>query len=132
MELTVATEVSVDPAIELLATADRALRQAEREVVPIHRFELAYLAALRSAAAVLACRAKPRNVRTKPRGIWALLIRSAPELREWADFFAQCGYVGAAINGTHAPVSSRQADDLVRDASTFLSVARGCVAYARN
>ena len=119
-----------DPPSELLATAEDALRQAEWTPVVAQRYELAYLAALRGGAAVLARRARPRSLRTRPRGLWALLARTAPELVEWAEFFEICGTRAAALADGRAAVSLRQADDLVRDAAAFLVVVTGSVSGA--
>lgn len=120
-----------DPAVELLDSASDALRRAEWAASAALRYELAYLSALRSGAAVLACRAKPRSLRTRPRGMWRLLTASAPELGEWAQYFALCGTHSAALQDGRGCVSARQADDLLRDAATFLAIAQGVVADSR-
>ncbi|MDT7544455.1 MAG: hypothetical protein QOE99_565, partial [Actinomycetota bacterium] len=47
----------------------------------------------------------------------------APELGEWAAFFAAGARKRAAAEaGLPAAVTPREADDLVRDAETFLAV----------
>ncbi len=120
-----------DPASELIASATDALRRAEWAPSAALRYELAYLSVLRSGAAVLAVRARPRSLRTKPRGLWGLLAAAAPEMAEWAEFFAQCGSWSTALQEGRATVSARQADDLVREAEVFLAVARGCIARTR-
>jgi hypothetical protein len=82
-------------------------------------------AALRAAAAVLAARARPRRRRRggSVRSAWVLLAEVAPELGEWATFFAAgAGKRAAAEAGLHGVVSEREADDLVRDVETFLAV----------
>ena len=114
-----------DPADELIASALDALRRAEWASSAALRYELAYLCALRSGAAVLARRARPRSLRSGPRGIWELLATTAPELAEWAQFFTACAVLSAALQDGRAAVSARQADDLVRDAAAFLAIARG-------
>lgn len=135
--MAITAPAAAHPAAELLRSATVALRSATAAADPVHRYEWSYLAALRAAAAVLACRAQPRSLRTRPRGIWALLARSAPELREWAEFFAACGQLlpGPPMAGSgrvdHPAVTVRQADDLLRDAAAFCELARGCVAHAR-
>jgi hypothetical protein len=118
-----------DPSAELLASAQAALDRAAEQSSPAVRYELAYLAALRSAAAVLARRARPRSLRTRPRGIWRLLARAAPELGEWAEFFALVAVGRDAPAGGRAPVTDRQADDLLRDSALFTGLARGCLAH---
>lgn len=88
------------------------------------RYAAAHLAALRAAAAVLAARARPNDrLGRRPRNAWALLARVAPELGEWATFFAAGAAKRAAAEaGLPHAVTEREADDLVRDARRFLEV----------
>jgi hypothetical protein len=82
------------------------------------RYVAAHLAALRSAAAVLAVRG--HRSRGGPRSVWELLPRVAPELTEWASFFAATAARRAAIeSGRAGAVTAREADDLLRDAEAF-------------
>ena len=91
---------------------------------PGTRYARAHLAALRAAAAVLAARGRPGKRRSGGvRSAWVLLAEVAPELAEWAAFFAAgAGKRAAAESGLRGVVSEREADDLVRDAETFLAV----------
>jgi HEPN superfamily protein len=83
------------------------------------RYVTAHLAALRAAAAVLAVRSRPGG-RGGPRSVWEILPRVAPELGEWASFFASTASRRAAIEaGRTDVVSPREADDLLRDAEAF-------------
>jgi hypothetical protein len=51
-----------------------------------------------------------------------LLAEVAPELGEWAQFFAAgAGKRAAAEAGLRGAVTEREADDLVRDAEAFLA-----------
>jgi hypothetical protein len=86
------------------------------------RYAAAHLAALRAAASVLADRARPAGVRARrPTSAWTLLTGVAPELSEWAAYFAAGAATRAAAEaGLRHAVSSRQADDLVRDVRAFL------------
>ena len=62
--------------------------------------------------------------RKAPRSVWELLPRVEPALAEWAAFFAAgAGKRAAAEAGLPRAVSVREADDLLRDAETFLSLA---------
>ena len=109
----------------LLALAHRGLSEAARTTAPGERYALAHLAALRAAAAVLACRTQPtsKQQRSKPRPVWALLAEVAPEMREWAEFFAAgAAKRAAAESGMTGIVSPREADDLLRDAQSFVAV----------
>jgi hypothetical protein len=83
------------------------------------RYVTAHLAALRAAAAVLAVRSRPGG-RGGPRSVWEVLPRIAPEMGEWAAFFASTASRRAAIEaGRTAVVTARDADDLLRDAEAF-------------
>ena len=98
------------------------------------RYACAHVAALRAAAALLAARAKPTPRRGRQKNAWVLLAELAPELAEWARFFAAgAGKRAAAEAGSIRAVSEREADDLVRDADRFLGVieqALGLVPHA--
>ncbi len=88
------------------------------------RYACAHVAALRSAAALLAARARPTPTRRRPqKNAWVLLAEVAPELGEWASFFAAGAAKRAAAEaGSRRAVTAREADDLVRDADRFLGV----------
>ena len=109
---------------ELLALARRGLVEAEEQRVDGLRYATAHLAALRAAAAVLAARARPTpGRRGRPTSVWVLLSLVAPELSEWATFFAAgAGKRAAAEAGIRRVVAAREADDLIRDAWRFLAV----------
>ncbi|MFD0207431.1 MULTISPECIES: SAV_6107 family HEPN domain-containing protein [Saccharothrix] len=107
-------------AVTLLGQARECLAEAERDPNPPTRFATAYLAAMRAAAAVLAARGRPHRGRAKPTSVWVLLSSLAPELREWAAFFAECSATRAAVlAGITRQVTQRAADDLVRQAAQF-------------
>ena len=91
------------------------------------RYACAHVAALRAAAALLAARARPAATRRRQqRNAWVLLAEVAPELEEWARFFAAgAGKRAAAEAGSTRAVTEREADDLVRDAGAFLAVVSG-------
>lgn len=108
---------STDPIASALDAADYAERPAER-------YLLAHAAALRIAAEVLAGRPRTRGVlRTidgSPRNVWAVLGDLAPELAEWAGYFAALEPKRRTVAaGATAIVAEREADDLVRDARAF-------------
>ncbi len=112
------------PAPTLLALSHRGLTEASGTTAPGQRYALAHLAALRAAAAVLSCRATPaRSQRGRPKSVWVLLATVAPELAEWAQFFAAGAQKRAAAEaGLAGVVTPREADDLLRDARSFLAV----------
>ena len=88
------------------------------------RYACAHVAALRAAAALLAARARPAPARRRQqRNAWVLLAEVAPELEEWARFFAAGAAKRAAAEaGSTRAVTEREADDLLRDADRFLHV----------
>jgi hypothetical protein len=88
------------------------------------RYALAHVAALRATAALLAARAQPMPVqKRRQKNAWVLLAEVAPELKEWATFFASGATKRAAAEaGSRRAVTEREADDLVRDADRFLAV----------
>jgi hypothetical protein len=101
--------------LELLERAEASLLAAchSREVDQRHQH--ARLGALRAAAALVA--ARTTGSASGPRSLWVVLPVVAPELAEWAGFFA------AATRRTGTP-STREADDLLRQAEAFLDLVR--------
>ena len=78
---------------------------------------------------MLAARTRPEPARGRPRSAWVLLGQVAPELGEWATFFAAGAAKRAAAEaGLSHAVTEREADDLVRDVGAFLSVVENCLA----
>jgi hypothetical protein len=104
---------------ELLGSSARGLLEAYATPEPARRYATAHLAALRAAAAVLAARAHPVR-QPRIRSVWALLPGVAPQLEEWATFFAAGAATRAAAEAGLPVVRQREADDLLRDAETFL------------
>lgn len=120
------------PTLDLVEHARGCLAEAAAATVPNERFAAAHLAALRAAAAVLAAQARPASARRSgrtgrrgqgPRNVWELLPGVAPELSEWAAFFAaNAGKRAAAQAGLAGAVTAREADDLLREADAFLGL----------
>ena len=88
------------------------------------RYACAHVAALRAAAALLAARARPAPARRRnQKNAWVLLAEVAPEMGEWATFFAAGASKRAAAEaGSSRAATAREADDLVRDADRFLAM----------
>jgi HEPN superfamily protein len=113
-------------ALAMLESARQGLAEASAEPAPGARYVAAHLAALRAAAAIVAARplAGPTPRRKAPRSVWELLPKVEPALAEWSAFFAAGARKRAAAEaGLPRAVSGREADDLLRDAETFLSLA---------
>jgi SAV_6107-like HEPN len=112
--------------LNLIETARRGLAEADAEADPGTRYICAHLAALRAAAAIVAARGEPGTGarRRRPRSVWELLPQVEPTLAEWAAYFAASAAKRAAAEaGLPRAATAREAEDLLRDAGTFLSVA---------
>ncbi|MFC5644861.1 SAV_6107 family HEPN domain-containing protein [Kitasatospora cinereorecta] len=113
-------------AIDLLRQAHRTLIQARGLEDPLERYATAHLAALRTTAAVLAVRGRPeRNPRRRHaiRSAWELLPEVAPELVEWATYFAAGARRRAAAEaGIAGSATARDADDLIRNTALYLRI----------
>jgi SAV_6107-like HEPN len=101
-------------AVALLAQARRGLIEAGNELDPAERFIASYLSALRAAAG--------------PASVWMLLETAAPELREWAAFFAANSATQAAVQaGITGRLNAAMADDLLAQSARFVELARRVV-----
>ena len=109
---------------ELLVLARRGLDEAGVTRADGLRYAAAHLAALRAAAAVLAAHARHTpGRRSRVTSVWVLLDLVAPELGEWAGYFAAGAAKRAAAEaGIPRVVSAREADDLLRAAEQFVAV----------
>ena len=118
--------------VDLLDQSRSCLAEAASATTAGERYVAAHLAALRAGAAVLAARARAdlggasgsrRGVSRGPRNVWNVLAAVAPELAEWAGFFAAgAGKRAAAEAGIPGAVTARESDDLLRDADAFLGL----------
>ncbi|WP_158566416.1 SAV_6107 family HEPN domain-containing protein [Micromonospora craterilacus] len=107
---------------QLLAMARQGLTEAAGSRADGLRYAAAHLAALRAAAAVVAARSRPEPGRRKRlTSVWVLLAEVAPELGEWATFFADRSTRRAAIEaGIPRVVRAADADDLLTSAYRFV------------
>lgn len=128
-----------------LQRARSSLAEAELARRPSDRYLAAHLAALRVVAIVLTYRAptttgrstggprptgRPRST-GRPQNAWRMLAEVAPELAEWAAFFAATeGKRDAIRAGATSIVSAREADDMVRDATAFLRLVERAVGFS--
>lgn len=114
------------PGADLVGQARIVLEQARAASAtadPGERFRLAHLAALRAAAALIACRGRPASARGRLVNIWLLLERVAPEFAEWARYFASGASTRAAVEaGAVHAVSGHRADDEVCAAGQLLEL----------
>lgn len=113
-------------ALGLLAQARAGLEEATVLETPNERYATAHLAALRTAAAVLAARGRPEaspRARARIRSAWEVLPEIAPELSDWSVLFASgAGRRARAEAGIQGAANRRDADDLIRDVAMFLGL----------
>ncbi|WP_439654128.1 SAV_6107 family HEPN domain-containing protein [Streptacidiphilus melanogenes] len=119
-------------AVDLLAQAQRGLAEARELEGPLERYAAAHLAALRASAAVLALRGRPEEnarKRKRIRSAWEVLPEVAPELAEWAVYYAAGAPKRAAAEaGIASAATVRDADDLIRNTALFLRIVQRLVA----
>ncbi|MBD8869201.1 SAV_6107 family HEPN domain-containing protein [Nocardioides donggukensis] len=117
-----------------LERAAASLREAITTPEVPTRYAVAHVAGLQSAAALLAARAVPATGRRRTqKNAWVLLAEVAPELAEWASFFAAgAGKRAAAEAGSSRAVTEREADDLVREVDRFLAVVEQALGLTRH
>ncbi|RRO14871.1 hypothetical protein EIL87_19305 [Saccharopolyspora rhizosphaerae] len=108
-------------ALSLLLHARTCLHEAEIAGRPGERFVAAHLAALRAASAVVVARAVHR-VDKRPASVWQLLTAAAPELREWAAYFAAHSNRRAAAEAGVPSTSDVHADELLENSREFLGI----------
>ena len=113
-------------AVQLVGLAVDGLAACAREQDPNQRFAGAQLAALRAAAALVAGRSRTSSdrqgmTRRRALNVWQLLARVAPELSEWAALFHYSAEKRTAVAAGTTAVSTRDADDTLRDAAKFVA-----------
>jgi hypothetical protein len=116
--------VSAASTLELVERARADLLEACHSRDVAERYRQSRLGAMRAAAALVSARSRGTRV-SGPQSLWDLVPAAAPELTEWAEFFAV-----ATAQPDHAPthrpsrpaVTAREADDLLRQAETFIGL----------
>jgi hypothetical protein len=118
-------------AVDLLRRADGELLAAQFSSAPDETFTHAHLAALRAAAAVLAVRGRPTG-RRAPRTVWDMLSAVAPEVADWATYFAAGAPVRRAVEaGRFEAVDAPHAEATLCAAEDFLDEVRSLLEPAR-
>lgn len=120
------TGTTAGTVLDLLDRARGGLLAACHSDKAAERYTQAHLAALRAGAALLAARTVPSR-RARPRSVWEVLPTVAPELTEWAIYFAESGRRRLALERGATQVSARDADDLVRSGEHFLDLVRAAL-----
>jgi SAV_6107-like HEPN len=121
---------AVPSATALLRSARDELAATDCEASAGGKYVAAHLAASRAAAAVVTARGAGVTTRGRvSRTVWELLPQVEPALSDWAAFFAAgVGKRAAAEAGLPRAVSLREANDLLRNAETFVSIAECALA----
>jgi hypothetical protein len=113
------TVPSAASTLELVERARAVLLEACHSRDVAERYRQSRLGAMRAAAALVSARS--RDARTSgPQSLWDLVPAAAPELTEWAEFFAVA--TTRAGQSGRAAVTAREADDLLRQAETFIGL----------
>jgi hypothetical protein len=111
--------------LELIERSRSSLLEASHSRGVAERYLQSRLAAMRAAAALVSARSATPSA-AGPRSLWALLPSVAPELTEWAEFFAVATAPPERPERLERParlaVSAREADDLLRQAETFIGL----------
>jgi|GEM_PF-844869 len=108
-------------ASELLDLAVRGLEAGAASPDPCGRYVEAQLAALRAGASVIALRGTA-STNGRASSVWTVLAAIAPHLQEWCVVFAAGPGGRKGIGSSAATASSREADDHLRDAVTFVRI----------
>jgi SAV_6107-like HEPN len=115
--------------IELIVIARRGLAEARATESSAQSYATAHLAALRAAAAVLAARARPAPTgRRRITSVWVLLTMVAPELSDWAAFFAAGAAKRSAAESGIAVVTAEEAEHLILHAARFIEIVQKTLA----
>lgn len=131
MSLGVAAQGGPRVAESLLCQAREQLDRAGAAADPAARFTAAYRAAHRAGAAVLVSRGRPHRGRERPESVWRLLEATAPELTQWAAYFAgHSARHAAARAGITRRITPDAAAGLCRRAEEFVLLAHRAVAQA--
>jgi hypothetical protein len=108
--------------LDLLERAREAVTSGYTASAASTRYLAASLGALRAAAALLAARPARESAGPGPHDVWVLTARAAPELTEWAERFALVTGHRVGVETGLVRVGAREADDLLRDAETFVDL----------
>jgi hypothetical protein len=111
-------------ALDLLDRSRAGLLSACHADTVTERYIEAHLAALRAGAALLAARSRPSRG-SQLRSVWELLPQVAPELSEWAVFFAASARRRAGFERGSPGPGAREADDLLRQSEIFFELVQG-------
>ncbi|MFC7492113.1 MULTISPECIES: SAV_6107 family HEPN domain-containing protein [unclassified Knoellia] len=107
------------PALALIEQSRQCLAEAYAAELAAARYVTSQDAAMRAAAALVAGHSGRGRSR---QDLWPLLTNHAPELGEWADFFALAAVRREEVESRTVRVSVREADDLLRAAETFVEL----------
>lgn len=116
--------VNAGAALDLIDRSRATLLAACHAETTTDRFVQAHLGALRAAAAVVAARPRARR---RLDDVWATLASVAPEMSEWAAYFAAVGERRSRVEIGVLRVSARECDDTLRAAETFMCLVQAAL-----
>jgi hypothetical protein len=113
----------------LIRKAIKDLDRAASAKAPSLTYELAHLAALGAAGAIVTARITPAQANTvlRPKSVWEALERVVPELDEWAAYFADGALLARKAHCGTAQVSPEDAEEMLSNARRFTDIAEGMV-----
>jgi len=121
-------------ALALLESARLGLQRCNNDPSAASRLVTSQLAALRTAAAIVAARSDPRTtpLNEGPQSLWDLLPEVAPALSEWAVYFAVSPRPRqrAVWAWWHRAALRREADEFLRNAEAFFALAASTLGVA--
>jgi hypothetical protein len=112
-----------DAVLDLLARSEGELVASTVAQDPADAFVHAHFAALRAGAALLQARGRP-GPRSGARTVWDMVTRVAPELADYAAYFAGNAATRSAVEAGRATVDRARAERAVAVAEQFREAVR--------
>jgi len=112
-----------DAVLDLLARSEAELVASTVASDPAETFLHAHLAALRAGAALVQARGRP-GPRSRARTVWDMVTRVAPELADFAAYFAGNAATRSAVEAGRAEVDPARAARAVAAADQFHEAVR--------
>ncbi len=113
-----------DAVLDLLARSEAELLASTVAQDPSEAFVHAHLAALRAGAALVQARGRP-GPRSRARTVWDMVTRAAPDLAEYAAYFAANAATRSAVEAGRTVVEQARAHRAATVAEQFLDAVRG-------
>lgn len=112
-----------DAVLDLIARSEAELVAATVAQDPSEVFVHAHLAALRAGAALVQARGRP-GPRSRTRTVWDMVMRVAPDLADYATYFAGNAATRSAVEAGRTDVEATRAQRAVAAAEQFHEAVR--------